>query len=576
MSPSTWSRIERALASAPTAHFLVLLGVLLCAPSLGNGLNLDDVLQAARVADGDATPWSLFDLFGGPHPLFASADAPWWRHEEMRLTLLRPLAALTHLLDLRLLAGHPAWMHAHSLLWYALLIALAGRVYRRLMPARWVWVLAMGLFAIDHSHGMVVGWLAARNGLIGACLALLGLSAHLRWREQGWRPGGALAPVILLLALLASEGAVAICGFLAAHALCLDRGPWPRRLAALLPAAAVVLAWRVVYVAGGFGAAHSGFYFDPGAEPLTFLVRALEHGVILVWSQVFLSAGEALGLVPGLYGPGAIAAALLLAGLLALVRGELRRSASLRFWAIGTLLCALPLGSTLPTDRQLLLIGFGVFGFAAQLLGELRAGEPRRGVRWFAWAWFVLHGLLSPLLLPLRSLAPAQIHGLAAAATAAYVPGVPPPRVVLLRVPSDLVLLYGRADWQRQERPFPAELRYLYAGLGPLTITRIDARTLELRPALGWLYAPLDRLFRDPRDRSEVGDRIAAGTMLVEVLEVSADGRPLAARMSFDRSLADASFAWFSWEQGGPVPVVLPPVGATLALPAMPNPMLAP
>jgi hypothetical protein len=564
----------RALARPGATRLAVLLGVLLCAPSLANGLNLDDVLHAARVADGGGDPRDLFVLFGGPTPLFAGADAP-WRHEEMSLALLRPLAAATHLVDLRAWGGQPVWMHVHSLLWYALLLVVAGRVYRRLIPTGWACGLATLLYAVDHGHGMVVGWLAARNGLIGATLGLACLAAHVRWRE-GWRPGAALAPVALLVGLLASEGAVAVCGFLAAYASCIERGPASRRLASLVPAAAVVLAWRAGYVAAGYGAAHSGFYFDPG-DLSGFVGRSLAHGLILVWSQVFVSAGEALGLAPGLFLPAALVAAVTLAGLAAWFRAELRRSAALRFWAVGTLACALPLGSTLPTDRQLLLIGFGVFGFAAQLCAELRAvGERRAGLRWFGRGWFVLHALLSPLLLPLRAASPAQIHAIASRAADAYLTDAPPERVILLRAPSDLVMLYARAERRLAGRPFPAELRYLYAGLGALTVTRVDARTLELRPEGGWLYAPLDRLFRAEADRFRAGERVAAGTMTVEVVEVSHDGRPLVARMRFDRALEDASFAWSSWEANGPAPFELPAVGATRTLPATNNPMLSP
>lgn len=565
----------RTLARPGATRLAVWLGVLLCAISLGNGLNLDDVLQAARVADGGGDPWDLFVLFGGPSPLFAAADAPWWRHEEMSLALLRPLAAATHLFDLRWFGGQPAWMHLHSLLWYALLLVAAARVYRRLIPTGWACALATLLYAVDHAHGMVVGWLAARNGLIGALLGLLCLAAHVRWRE-GWRAGALLATAALLLGLLASEGAVAICGFLAAYALCLERGPWARRLASLLPAAAVVIAWRTAYVAAGYGSAHSGFYFDPADLP-SFLARSLAHGLILIFSQVFVSAGEGLAMAPGLLLPGALVAAVTLAGVGALLRADLRRSAALRFWALGTLLCALPLGSTLPTDRQLLLIGFGVFGFVAQLCAELRAaGIPRRGIRWFGGLWFVLHALLSPLLLPLRAASPAQIHHLAASAAEAYLTDTPPERVILLRAPSDLVMLYARGERRLQGRPFPRELRYLYAGLGALTVTRIDDRTLELRPATGWLYAPLDRLFRAETDPFRAGERVEAGTMTVEVLEVSGEGRPTAARLRFDRPLGDASFAWLSWEAEGPVRVTLPEVGAARTLAAMGNPMLSP
>lgn len=568
-------RLQRILERPLATPLVIALAVLLCAPSLGNGLDLDDVLQAARLA---RTPdsWQLFALFGGLDPLVPDLDLPWWRHESMQLTLMRPLAALGIILDHRLFAGHPMWMHVHSLLCYALLLVVAARVYARLIPGRAAGVLALLLYAVDHSHGMVVGWIAARGSLVGAALALLALAAHDRWRRDGWRAGAVLGPMALLVALLANEGAVGVCGYLAAYALCLDRGAWSRRLVSLLPAAAVVLAWRACYVAAGFGAAHTGFYFDPGADPAGFLLRSLENSVILVWSQAFLSAGEVLGLFPGLYLIGALVAALLLVGVGLMFRRQLRHSAALRFWALGTLLCALPLGATLPTDRQLMLVGFGVFGFAAHLWLEATHTPMGRGVRWFCGGWFALHLILSPLLLPLRSLAPAQIHAVVQRVTIDAAMLAPARRVILLRAPSDLLMFYGRALAQLQGRGFPDQQSYLYAGLGALTVTRVDERTLELRPAQGWLYAPLDRLFRDADARFTAGQRLAAGTMQVEVREVTADGRPQVVRFQFDVSLADRGFAWFSWDADRPARIVLPAIGETLTLPAMRNPLLSP
>ena len=106
------------------------------------------------------------------------------------------------------------------------------------------------------------------------------------------------------------------------------------------------------------------------------------------------------------------------------IREDLRRSPVLRFWALGALLSALPLGTTLPTDRQLMLVGVGVFGLAGGLLSTPAAPRGRL-VRTLAWAWFGLHAVLSPLLLPPRATSPGQVHALAEAGTAAVVAAVP-------------------------------------------------------------------------------------------------------------------------------------------------------
>jgi len=63
---------------------------------------------------------------------------------------------------------------------------------------------------------MPLVWLAARNGLLAATFALLGVSAHLRWRTDGWRPGTLLGPLGLALGLASNEQAVSV--FAYAHA----------------------------------------------------------------------------------------------------------------------------------------------------------------------------------------------------------------------------------------------------------------------------------------------------------------------------------------------------------------------
>ena len=59
---------------------------------------------------------------------------------------------------------------------------------------------------------------------IALTLAIPVLLLHDRWRREGWRPGAWLGPLVLGVALLAGESALAIGAYLAAYALHLDRG----------------------------------------------------------------------------------------------------------------------------------------------------------------------------------------------------------------------------------------------------------------------------------------------------------------------------------------------------------------
>ena len=209
----------RALLQRPRAHVgLALFALLLVSPSLVCGLVLDDhVLQLLARADtgiaglhGD--PFSLFRFTTGrPEDNQALMDQgallPWWSDPHHLNAFFRPLSSLTHVLDFKLWPERAWLMHAHSLLWFfALLLALA-HVYKRLhespawpvpvpVPTSWALplpVLALALFALDDAHGMTVAWVANRNALISATLALPALAAHHRWLAFGYKPGACSA-----------------------------------------------------------------------------------------------------------------------------------------------------------------------------------------------------------------------------------------------------------------------------------------------------------------------------------------------------------------------------------------------
>ena len=140
-------------------------------------------------------------------------------------------------------------MHVHSLLWLAVLLLVVSHVYRTLA------VVAHGengggrlaLFALDGAHGMTVTWIANRNALIAAALALPALSAHHRLRAFGWKPGAYLGPLCFALGLCAGETAVAVFGYLVAYALAIDRGPIMRRALHLTPYVALLVLWRATF-----------------------------------------------------------------------------------------------------------------------------------------------------------------------------------------------------------------------------------------------------------------------------------------------------------------------------------------
>src|SRR5208337_4627783 len=115
-------------------------------PALNLGLIADDLPQRAvelrpdqlppRMQETGNPPDSgrfstvLLDLFGfsrNPQCLSSMKSygtLPWWTSDKLKLSLCRPVAALTHWLDYRLYPDSPALMHAHNIVWFAAVVFL--------------------------------------------------------------------------------------------------------------------------------------------------------------------------------------------------------------------------------------------------------------------------------------------------------------------------------------------------------------------------------------------------------------------------------------------------------------------
>jgi hypothetical protein len=195
---------RRWLANHRTTRIVLpLLGALLAFPSLFMGFAQDDhfflVLFKGKpgLTELPMAELATFSFGTGEaaanQPLFDRGILPWWTVPSWQVSFWRPLASLGHWLDYQLF-GETAWpMHLHSLLAYALCIAVALQLYRRFIAVPWIAGLAAFLFAVDACHGIPVGWISNRNAIYStgfALLALLGLrpGATPRRRCPGIRP----------------------------------------------------------------------------------------------------------------------------------------------------------------------------------------------------------------------------------------------------------------------------------------------------------------------------------------------------------------------------------------------------
>jgi hypothetical protein len=568
------------------------LGLALASPALTADFTADDHLHRLMARDDPAIPGLKprpFDLFvfadGDPAAAVRLRDAgvfPWWADLHVRMAFLRPLASLTHAADHALWPERADLMLLQNVLWLALLLVLAWRFYRRFVDIRWVAVLALGLYAVDDARGAAVGWIAGRNALMAPVLAIPALLAHDRWRREGWRAGAWLGPLAFALALGAGEASVAIAAYLVAHALWLDRAPWRGRCLALAPYAVVLVAWRVVYGALGYGVAGSDIYHDPAAQPLAFAADAAARLPLLLLGQLALPWSDAGTLYP-LMGAGVMPAAVAFAcGVLTAIGLAcvplLRRDATARFFATGMVLAALPVASTLPADRLLGFVGLGGMGLIAQLLGAALAprellGEAARyragGVA-VATLMVLVHLVVAPPLLFSRSRSMVTIGAIFDRADRGIPadPAVAARTVILVTAPSDAFGGYFPLMRASRRQPRPAHLYWLATAITAVTVERVGDRTLRISPDGGFLRYQVDRMLRAPARPFIRGERVELSGVAIEV-ETVADGRPLTVLARFDRPLDDPSLVWRRWGGRTYVEYTPPPLGATETLPAI-------
>ncbi len=565
---------------------LAALCALLVLPSLGAGWLLDDyqhqnVLAGRIETHAPASPYGLFAFIDGePARVRAMVDAgvlPWWTLDDLRIRFWRPLTELTHALDHALAPREPVLAHAHNLLWGAALVWLATLLYREVQGV----VLAAGFaaiaFAVDDGHVFPLVWVANRNTVIAATLAVAALLLHVRWRRRAWVAGALLGPAAFLAALLAAEAALAILAYFVAYhavyptALSARR---PReaagRIPPLLPYAAIALAYLVAYRALGYGVHGSGQYLDPLGQPGTYLVEALPRAVLLLAGQLATvplmlesfhyrgEAGRAVSI--------ALAALFVFVVVRNLILPRWDRPA-MRFWATGMLLClpsALVLGSF---TRALVFAGIGGAGMLGIVFADWYESV---GLRTDLWGTLgrrtlvAMHLVVAPLALLVLSVGLPRVldHGERALDR---LPGSENATWVLVNPRAAFWAGVVPGSRLHEGRPVP-RMRALASGAFGVALERESERCLEVTPARGYLFLTADRLFRDPAEVMPVGWRRHLPDLTVEVVEALPDGRPRTARFCFDRPLEDPSLWWVAYVGAGPQRFRAPAIGESVVL----------
>ena len=599
--------VRRLLLHEHLPIALAILSALLTLPSLSKGLVTDDLIHRAKLLTLPL-PEVLRKLFifvdrdNGAQLLDLGAG-PWWSVKGLQIAFFRPVTALTHWLDYRLWPDSPALMHAHSVIWYGAVCALAALFYRRVMGHVWVAGLAAFLFAVDDAHAMPVVWLANRNALLALFFGLLSLMAHDQWRRKGRWAGALLSIPCLALTVLSAEIGVAVGAYLLAYAFFLEDGSWRRRLVGLLPLAAVLGTWWFIYRYMGYGVWGSGYYIDPGREPLRFAMAVAERGPILLWGQLAWISPIPYSMLSASARHIFWAAGLLTILSIGLILIPLvRRDRVARFWAMGMVLAVVPICAKAATDgATLVFVGLGAMGLVAQFIGGLldESAWLSADRAWRAVAW-----TLCILLMGLHIFrAPIQ---LVVAATISDPAGVAVERftnigsllhgarrdVVIVNAPSSVSFFYLQGARDPGDESVPAHIRTLAPGYSPIEMTRLDSRTVAVRPQNGYFAPPgggerqdslppfhfmyaierMETLSRSEALPTTLGERIDLTGMSVEMTATTRDGRLAEATVRFAQPLDDSALVWLRWDwnKWAYVPFRPPAVGRTVRIPGPP------
>lgn len=617
----------------------IALALLLCTPSVWHGWQSDDYTHQITLQghpdfpDGKRHFSRLFCFLDDRAPttqsLIEDGMLPWWTNPSLKLSFFRPVTGLTHWLDYRLWPDSPAMMHAHSLAWFALALFLTTRLLRSHVFTGagfppWIAGLACLLFVLDDGHGVPATWIANRNSMIALALGVAAMLCHIRGRMSRSVYYVAAAPVLLAASLLSNEGAIAICGYLFAFALFIDRGTWVSRVLSLLPSALTASVWMIFYKSSGYGATGSATYIDPASSPVRFLEAAAERFPLLNMGQWLAPSDFYYLLSRDAKFYWYIAALGVTALLSAWFLAALRNRPTSRFFLLGMVISMIPLCATFSSDRLLVFTGIGAAGLMAEFIavgGAIRlslhapsapgdSALPRGGTPFIyrigAWSLLIIHIGISPLSLAAKPFMIEQFgRMLTDAALRIPSDSTTSERTwILLNTPTSFLQLstpvirasHGRA-------PLPRRMVTLYAGIAPLRVERTDPHTLVLRPAYP-LMQPSDTIphnstessraqpgafvpLIDPNNMASVfdglltdnprfatGTRIENGEFVVEVLSRDETGGLVQSYACvFPGELESAQFVWMTWTGRTFKPLSVPPVGGVLDLPAARLPM---
>lgn len=565
------------------AVLLILFGVLNHSGSLGWGFVYDDFLhQLALQFGGIGSGWSLYDFAPTGD---AAASLPWWTSDDFQVRYLRPFSTFTIVLDRTLYGDWAVGYHISSLLYFALFLVLAYRLYIALGAGTVAALWALAILALDDGHVLPVGWIANRPSLLAGLLMIGTLLLVHRYCERQ-RIVTLLAAVgAFLMACMAKETGIMSVAIIGVYLWTMRRASDETPVQGLFRTLRTPVLWLFVALAGAYAVGYvlagygttSAMHASPTGDPLTFVAR-IASGMTMGLGGLSFGVPTDLVFARPELKQVLLPISVVLVAILVIAAWVWARPRPLAIFAAGWALAALIPASVVPTsDRALTIASVGtalLIGLILNGLGSPRALWSGRRIPALAlWCALIAAGILiSVPFLHVRSMLFARM------ATADYQALVsadyPPPEsrpatVVLLDSPSSMLPLFAHAVWAITHSD-PSQVAYpLQLGRRALTLERIDEQTLKLDYAPpGLLTARFEPLFLTSSAPPEPGRIYVRPDFTVRVLESSEVGI-LSASFEFERSVDDPRYWFLAWQGERFQRIAMPTPGNRLELPAV-------
>ncbi len=576
--------MRRHLLGPHADRTALILATLLTLPFCWVGLFADDYFHQLAIEQTVLIPVGRWDFFtfawNNPaimQPIIEHGPYSWWTLPDLKFSFLRPLTCVLANFDSFAFGRAFFFHHLHSLLWYVALVAVVTALFRRSLGlASPVAALAAILFAIDDSHTVMAGWIANRNALIATVPALLGVLAHVWWREKGDRRGLPLSLLGCAVGLCGGEPALGAIVYLIAYELTAGPGTWRTRMLALAPLSLLGAGYIVIYKVTNSGAYGSEMYVDPLHEPLRYLIQAPAKALALIGAQ-FLGSTADLWIVlnkarPVLAALGGLALVLMVVLMRRLWSGlEEPERRGLRWLTLGASLSLVPVLATFPLNRLLLMPSVGGSALIASVLwhGWSSADRVLRfGARLLFFTSVVLGLLGWPATALMFKLGGDEMTR--AALQTKMSDEVLSGRVLVFVAPDPMASLYWPLVRGWHGKKFPRSFITLSFAPFAHRLTRTAIDTVELEVVNGrMLETVFEQLMRSSKFPVPLGMKVRLEGAELTVIGFD-QGLPNRVSLHFDENPEVSGYTIARWDEKGELaPLVLPSIGQSIELPRL-------